>query len=118
MRDSLQSEFGVAVRWTEDRSRNTHENAARSAEILRAAGIRRVILIGHAFDMPRAAAEFEDQGIATIKAPTGIAARDLDFPLVLMPSIAGLEGSYYAVYEILGNAVLWISRALTSGGRS
>jgi hypothetical protein len=29
-----------------------------------------------------------------------------------MPSIAGLEGSYYALYEILGNAVLWISRAV------
>ena len=112
MREALESEFGVAVRWTEDRSRNTHENAVRSAEILTAAGIRRVVLIGHAFDMPRAAAEFAHEGIVTIKAPTGIAVRDLDFPLVLMPSIAGLEGSYYAIYEMLGIAVLWISRAV------
>ena len=112
MREALESEFGVTVRWTEDRSRNTHENAVRSAEILNAAGIHRVVLVGHAFDMPRAVAEFAYQGIATIRAPTGIAVRELDFPMVLMPSIAGLEGSYYALYEILGNAVLWISRAV------
>jgi len=112
MREALETEFGVAVRWTEDRSRNTHENAVRSAEILNAAGIHRVVLVGHAFDMPRAVAEFAYQGIATIRAPTGIAVRDLDYPMVLMPSIAGLEGSYYALYEILGNAVLWISRAV------
>ena len=112
MREALESEFGVTVRWTEDRSRNTHENAVRSAEILNAAGIHRVVLVGHAFDMPRAVAEFAYQGIATIRAPTGIAVRDLDYPMVLMPSIAGLEGSYYALYEILGNAALWISLAV------
>jgi hypothetical protein len=27
-----------------------------------------------------------------------------------------LEGSYYALYEILGNAVLRISRAVEAGG--
>jgi uncharacterized SAM-binding protein YcdF (DUF218 family) len=108
MREALEGEFGVAVRWTEDRSRNTHENAVRSAEILRAAGIHRIVLIGHGFDMPRAVAEFAREGVAAIKAPTGIPARDLDFPSMLVPSLGGLEGSYYALYEILALAVLWI----------
>ena len=112
MRDALEVEFGVGVRWTEDRSHNTHENAVRSSEILRAAGIHRVVLIGHAFDMPRAVAEFANEGIATIKAPTGIPASDLEFPSMLVPSLAGLEGSYYALYEILANAVLWINRSV------
>ncbi len=111
MRDSLEREFGVAVRWTEDRSRDTHENAVLSAEIFRAAGIRRVVLVAHAFDMPRATAEFAAEGIETIKAPTGIPARDFDEPLMFVPSLAGLTGSYYALYEILGNLVLALRMA-------
>ena len=111
MRDSLEREFNVAVRWSEERSRDTHENAVRSAEILRAAGIDRVVLVAHAFDMPRATAEFAAQGIATIRAPTGIPPRELDEPLMFVPSLAGLTGSYYALYEILGNLVLAIRTA-------
>ena len=111
MRDALENEFGVEVRWAEDCSRNTHENAVRSAEILRAAGIHRVVLVGHGFDMPRAAAEFADEGIETIKAPTGVPAWDFG-PSMLVPSIAGLQGSYYALYEILANTVLWITHSV------
>jgi len=111
MKDSLEQEFGVGVRWVETRSRNTHENAVRSAEILRAAGIDRVVLVAHAVDMPRAGGEFEAQGIAIIKAPTEIPASYDGGLLNYVPSIAGLEGSYFALYEILGN---WV-RLLTSG---
>jgi uncharacterized SAM-binding protein YcdF (DUF218 family) len=105
MQDSLEQEFGVGVRWAETRSRNTHENAARSAEILRAAGIDRVVLVAHAVDMPRASREFEAQGIAIIKAPTGIPASDDGGLLDYLPGIAGLQGSYYALYEIVALGV-------------
>jgi len=111
MRDTLEREFGVPVRWAEDRSRNTHENAVRSAEILHAAGIHRVVLVGHGFDMPRASAEFADEGIETIKAPTGIPSWDLDAPRMFVPSLYGLEGSHFALYEILANLVRRVSRA-------
>jgi len=111
MQEALEREFTIPVRWAEDRSRNTHENAVRSAEILRVAGIHRVVLVGHGFDMPRATAEFADEGIEVIRAPTGIPVWDLDAPLMFVPRLAGLEGSYYALYEILGNMALWISHA-------
>jgi len=111
MQDALEHEFATPVRWAEDRSTNTHENAVRSAEILRAAGIHRVVLVGHGFDMPRAVAEFADEGMETIRAPTGIPVWDPNAPLQFVPSIAGLEGSYYALYEILGNLVRRFSRA-------
>jgi len=106
MRDALEREFGVAVRWTEDRSRDTHENAVLSAEMLRAEGIHRVVLVAHAFDMPRAGAEFAAQDVEIIKAPTGIPPRNFGEPLMFVPSLAGLTGSYYALYEMLGNLVL------------
>ncbi len=110
MRQSLEREFGVRVRWAEDRSRNTHENAVRSAAILRAEGIGRVVLVAHDFDMRRAIAEFAAAGIESIPAPTGTPAHEAGGWLDYVPSIAGLLGSYYAVYEILANAV----RAVTA----
>ena len=92
MQEALEREFGIPVRWAEDRSRNTHENAVRSAEILRAAGIHRVVLVGHGFDMPRAAAEFAAEGIETIKAPTGVPVWDFDAPLMFVPSVGRPRG--------------------------
>lgn len=106
MQESLASEFGVHVRWAEDRSRTTHENAVYSAAILRAAGVRRIVLVGHSFDIPRATAEFRREGLEVIAAPTGIPTRGSDGTLEFVPTIAGLQGSYYALYELLANAVL------------
>jgi len=105
MQESLEHEFGVRVRWAEDRSRNTHENAVRSAAILRAGGIGRVVLVAHDFDMRRAIAEFAGAGIESIPAPTGMPAHGAGGWLDYVPSIAGLQGSYYATYEILANLV-------------
>ena len=39
MSRALQEDFGVPVRWREERSRNTFENALFSAEMLRQAGV-------------------------------------------------------------------------------
>jgi uncharacterized SAM-binding protein YcdF (DUF218 family) len=105
MQEALQHEFGVPVRWAENRSRTTHENAQYSAAVLRAAGIGRVVLVAHAFDMRRATAEFAAAGIATVPAATGIPSRGPSRVLDYVPGMSGLQGSYYALYEILGNAV-------------
>jgi uncharacterized SAM-binding protein YcdF (DUF218 family) len=109
MREALEREFGVPVRWTEERSRTTHENALYSAAMLRSAGIRSVVLVVHSFDMPRARAEFAAAGIETLPAPTGIPSAKPDRLSDFVPSIAGLHTSYYAVYEILANLVLWLN---------
>ena len=105
MREVLQREYGVAVRWAENRSRTTHENAQNSARMLHAAGIDRVVLVAHAFDMRRAKAEFAAAGIAIVPAATGIPSRGPTRALDFMPGIGGLQGSYYALYEILANVV-------------
>lgn len=105
MRDALRDEFGIEVRWVENASRTTQENAARSAEILRGNGIARVVLVAHSFDMPRARAEFLAHGIETIPAATNVPAPRLDSVTDILPSMAALHESYYALYEMLGNAV-------------
>jgi uncharacterized SAM-binding protein YcdF (DUF218 family) len=109
MRAALEREFHVPVRWAETRSRNTHENAARSAEILGAEHISRIVLVAHSFDMPRAKAEFAAQGIEAIAAPTGIPNGGFDTPLDVLPSMAALQGSYFALYEIFANIARWIT---------
>jgi uncharacterized SAM-binding protein YcdF (DUF218 family) len=109
MRAVLEAEYGVAVRWIEDRSRNTHENAQFSATLLKADGVATVVLVAHAMDMPRARAEFAAAGIATIAAPTGLSSAG---PLRLMdfvPSASALQASHDALYEILANVVLVVS---------
>jgi uncharacterized SAM-binding protein YcdF (DUF218 family) len=116
MKQALESEFGIPVKWEEAKSRNTRENALNSAAMLRAADIHRVILVAHGFDMRRAKAEFVAAGLEVIAAPTGIPSAGYDSPLELLPSAAALQGSYYALYELLANAVrgiaLWTPKLL------
>jgi uncharacterized SAM-binding protein YcdF (DUF218 family) len=105
MRAALEDEFGVKVRWVEDRSRNTHENADMAAAILGPDAVKRVVLVAHGFDMPRATAEFAAAGIETIPAPTGLLPHDrADTLLDYIPSAEALQWSYYALYEIYANA--------------
>lgn len=105
MRTVLTNEFGIPVRWTESRSRNTRENAQRSAELLQTAGVTRVVLVVHAFDVRRARAEFEAAGLAVIPAATAFPRLDVQDVLDFLPSLSALQGSYYATYEMLGLAV-------------
>ena len=63
MKEVLENDFGVAVRWTESSSADTHDNALNSASILHKAGIRRVVLVTHASHMRRAQAEFAQAGL-------------------------------------------------------
>jgi len=103
MRDALEGEYGIPVRWVEDRSRNTHENAKFSASLLKADGVTSVLLVAHAIDMPRARAEFAAAGIDTMPAATGLASSaGLQFTDFL-PSISALQISHDALYEILAN---------------
>jgi uncharacterized SAM-binding protein YcdF (DUF218 family) len=67
----LQDDFQVPVRWREDRSSNTYENAAFSAEILRRAGVSSALLITHCRDMARALWSFYAVGYPVMPAICG-----------------------------------------------
>lgn len=108
MRDAMQRDFGMAPRWVENRSRDTHENALYSAELLKAAGISRVLLVSHAVHLRRAGREFAAAGIATIDAPTELPAPDDGETLLFdwLPSSRALRQSYLALHELIGGALL------------
>jgi uncharacterized SAM-binding protein YcdF (DUF218 family) len=66
----------------ETRSRDTHENAAFSAAILKREGRRHILLVTSSMHMPRAAASFRRQGLQVIPAP----ALDLSAPAKQAPT--------------------------------
>ena len=105
MADALENELGVKVRWREDASRNTHENAQLSARMLKGDAVTRVVLVAHAIDMPRASAEFAAAGIDTIPAATGLPSRGPTVAMDFVPQIGALVASHDALYELLANAV-------------
>jgi len=107
MQRVLEQEFGISVRWTEPASRNTEENAARSAEILAREHITTIVLVTHAFDMPRAKAEFVAHGLDVVPAPTGVPTWKPGSPLDMLPNLASLQSSYFALYELIANLVRW-----------
>lgn len=104
MRDVAETEFGVSVRWLEERSRNTAENASYTAELLRGEEIGAVILVTHAAHMPRAVESFEAEGVRVYAAPTGRrtwhrgGTNELDW----LPSAGALDRSTIALHELLG----------------
>ena len=71
MADSLRDDFGVSVRWKEERSRTTWENATLSADILLPQGIKRVVVVTQAWHMPRSGWSFEKAGFTVVPAPAG-----------------------------------------------
>jgi uncharacterized SAM-binding protein YcdF (DUF218 family) len=103
MRVTLARDFGVQVRWVEDRARDTFENAQFSSQLLRTAGITRVLLVTDAAHEWRASAEFTSAGIAVVPAPVRVWA-PVPFGLFsVVPSSVALLQSTEAVYEILGD---------------
>jgi uncharacterized SAM-binding protein YcdF (DUF218 family) len=103
MRVSLSRDFGLAVRWVEDRSADTFENAQYSASLLRAAGVSRVVLVTSAAHAWRAAHEFESAGFTVLPAPVGLWAERESGWLRYLPSPTALLRSSSALYELLGD---------------
>lgn len=71
MADSLQRDFGVPVRWLEEESRTTWENAELSAAILLPQGVKRVVVVTQAWHMQRSVWSFQRAGFEVVGAPVG-----------------------------------------------
>ena len=99
------NEFGRPLKWVEDQSRDTRENAARSVALLRAAGVRRIVLVTHGWHMPRALRAFEAAAGTDIRieaAPMGLALGTETRVLTWMPTSKGITDLRNVLRELLG----------------
>lgn len=98
-------DYGLPLRWSEDRSRDTRENAANTLPMLAQAGVRQVLLVTHDAHMRRALRAFETQaaplGIQVLAAPVGLREDALTSFADWCPSPGGFARVRYLVYETL-----------------
>ncbi len=104
MASVLEDEFLVPVRWKETRAMDTRQNAQFSAELLRAEGIERVLVVTHAWHGPRALAEFRGAGLSARLAGTGWRESRPGDLRSWVPSARGLRDSSWALHEWIGRA--------------
>ena len=93
----------------EEASRNTRENAAFSAALLKARGIEHILLVTSALHMPRALVLFKAQGLQVTPEPTdfGAGREPPSGLLAWLPDAGALNGSALAMKELVG---LWVGR--------
>jgi uncharacterized SAM-binding protein YcdF (DUF218 family) len=109
MARTLKEDFGLEARWLEARSRTTAENATESAAMLRALGLKRVLLVTSAVHMRRARAEFRAAGIEAIPAPARSSGARPAGIRAWLPSAEALVRSHAALYELAGELVATLS---------
>lgn len=114
MREVLATDFRITTRWVESSSRDTAENAARLAPILKQAGITRIILVTHAWHMRRARTVFEKQGLAVVPGPTRFTTEAPNSSYRWLPVASALHGSQIALHEWLGILAARTADALTT----
>ena len=105
LRDFVQDELHVPVRWIENRSLNTQQNIQFSKELLGKEGITRIAVVTHAWHMPRALDVCEAVGITALAAPTVAATPPANLRDALMPRSRSFRDSSWAIHEWVGR--LW-----------
>lgn len=109
MAEVLQREFSIPITWIEQTSQNTRENAQNSFQLLKAQGIRKIMLVTQAFHMPRAFSEFSKAGFVVLAAPTDFIYSNsntiMPFIFSWIPSTRALHNNFLIAHEILG--MMW-----------
>jgi uncharacterized SAM-binding protein YcdF (DUF218 family) len=97
-------EFGQPLKWVEERSRDTRENAGYTLQQLKPDGITRIVLVTHGWHMPRAQKMFEQaagSGVRIEPAPMGLAQRATRPVLDWIPTPHGYQKVQHALRELL-----------------
>jgi uncharacterized SAM-binding protein YcdF (DUF218 family) len=105
MRDVLEKEFQVPVKWIEEASGNTRDNAYKSFAILKKDRTTHIALVTHAWHMPRAAREFEQAGFKVTPAATAFTTRYKTDLFSFIPTAGALQKSRLFLHEVIG--MLW-----------
>jgi uncharacterized SAM-binding protein YcdF (DUF218 family) len=100
------ADFKQPLKWIENQSRDTAENASMTVPVMQSAGVKHVLLVTHGWHIPRAMASFKKFAGATLTleaAPMGLARIDEVGPLNWMPSNHGFRRNRQIIHEWLGS---------------
>ena len=98
-------EFGRPIRWIEDASRDTRENAAKTIALLKPAGIQHIVLVTHGYHMRRALRAFSAAAGTAMQidaAPMGLARGLMAPALEWLPSTDGFRDVRQILRELAG----------------
>jgi uncharacterized SAM-binding protein YcdF (DUF218 family) len=96
---TARQDWGLELRWVDDRSRDTEENARLMWNLMRADQVRRIALVTDAWHMPRAQWQFERAGFQVVAAPIGFVVPRQKPLLEWLPSGYGLVASRAVLRE-------------------
>lgn len=103
MARALRDIFSVPSKWMEEKSRNTRENASLSGEMLKNAGIRRILLVTEAWHMRRALLSFKSTGLDVVPAPTNFISRPREGAILTwLPNAEAMAISSRSLHEWIG----------------
>jgi uncharacterized SAM-binding protein YcdF (DUF218 family) len=102
MKSTLENEFKIPVAWMENTSTTTLENARASFNILKAQDITRILLVTHAWHMPRSQRVFAEAGFNVVPAPTAYATQFKFTLLDCLPRADALHQSSVFFHEVIG----------------
>ncbi len=105
MKSVLELEFDTPVKWVENKSDNTLENARFSYRLLQQSGIKRIYLVTHAWHMPRSLLVFQAAEFEVIPAPTAYTTRYKTDLMTFIPNADAFFNSRIYLHEIIG--ILW-----------
>lgn len=105
--------YGWPLTWVESQSADTRANAARTVAMLARQGVREIVLVTHAFHMPRAHRAFEEAAAVEARASGLPAIRVVRAPIAFwgagerpwldwLPSSQGMHNVYVALRECAG----------------
>jgi uncharacterized SAM-binding protein YcdF (DUF218 family) len=98
MREALEHDLATPVKWTEQDGATTLDNAVNSEKLLREDGVKKILLVTHAWHMGRARLAFEGAGLDVVPAPMGYATH---------AARSVLEASLPSAYGIWMTRVAW-----------
>lgn len=104
MQQSLRDDFRLPTQWVEPHSRTTWENA-RFTRCLLPAHINTIVLVTHAWHIPRARYAFEQAGFHVIPAGTGYATQGVFSWHDFIPQFDALQRLAIVLHETFG--LIW-----------
>ena len=109
MKVVMERDFGIPVRWIEDRSYDTIQNAEKTARILRRERIGKVYLVTHFWHMPRSVMAFGAVDVDVVPAPMGFVGPRPGDSWVdrVRPRVGPLFVSNLIFHEWIGLAWYW-----------